>query len=61
MTHPFIIIAYLDPGTGSVLLQLILASLLGVGVAVRIFWHKIVSLFKKPPETDKISDDDNGR
>ena len=39
--------AYLDPGTGSVLIQLLLAGLLGIGVAIRIFWDKIKRLFKK--------------
>lgn len=37
--------AYLDPGTGSLLIQIILAGLLGIGVAIRIFWDKIVGLF----------------
>jgi hypothetical protein len=38
---------YLDPGSGSVLLQLILAGLLGAGVVVRVFWKKIRGLFGK--------------
>lgn len=36
---------YLDPGSGSVLVQVILATLLGIGVAVRMFWTKISSFF----------------
>ncbi len=41
---------YLDPGSGSFLIQLLLAALLGIGVAVRIYWTKIKTLFsgKKP-------------
>ena len=39
--------AYLDPGTGSFLIQIILAGLLGIGVAVRIYWDKIKALFSK--------------
>lgn len=31
------VLAYLDPSSGSILLQLVLASLLGIGVTVRIF------------------------
>ena len=38
-------IFYLDPGSGSFLIQLLLAAALGVGVAVRIYWTKIKSLF----------------
>jgi len=42
---------YLDPGSGSFLLQLLLAALLGGAFAVKIYWKKIKSLFtgKKEP------------
>ncbi len=33
--------AYLDPGTGSMLLQVILGGIAAVGVALKIFWHRI--------------------
>jgi hypothetical protein len=46
---------YIDPGTGSVLLQVILAAVLGLGVFVKIFWKKIRSLFNKNQEV--INDD----
>ena len=36
---------YLDPGSGSVLVQIIIGAVLGAGVAVRIFWSKIKTLF----------------
>ena len=39
--------AYIDPGTGSYLFQLLIASLLGGTVAVRLFWRNIVSFFQK--------------
>ena len=35
--------AYLDPGTGSYVLQLILAGLLGAAFTVKIFWRRIRS------------------
>ncbi len=38
---------YLDPGSGSVLLQVLLAVLLGLGVVLRSQWGKIKSLFKR--------------
>jgi len=38
---------YLDPGSGSFLIQILLAGLLGIGVAVRIYWKRIVSFFKR--------------
>lgn len=37
---------YLDPGTGSMVIQVVLAALLSVGVLVRVFWNKISSWFK---------------
>ena len=33
--------AYLDPGTGSLLFQMLLASLVGAVVAVKMFWYNI--------------------
>ena len=46
------ILAYIDPGSGSILIQVIIASCIG-GIAV--FWSKIKALFtrKKPEEAQK--------
>lgn len=45
------IIAYIDPGSGSILIQVILASCLG---GIVVFWQKIKSLFtRKNPEDCK--------
>ncbi|MBN1391506.1 MAG: hypothetical protein JW947_01735 [Sedimentisphaerales bacterium] len=38
--------AYLDPGTGSIIFQIIIAGLCGGLLAVKIFWSKIKSFFK---------------
>ncbi|MBW6473577.1 MAG: hypothetical protein K0B14_10660 [Anaerolineaceae bacterium] len=38
---------YLDPGFGSMVLQFILAGILGLGVIVRIFWKNIKGFFHK--------------
>jgi uncharacterized protein HemX len=38
---------YLDPGSGSFLVQLLLAAALGLGVGVKLYWSKIKSLFGK--------------
>jgi hypothetical protein len=49
-SHP----AYLDPGSGSFILQVIIASLLGGLFIVKVYWQKIVTffrgLFSKKPE-----------
>jgi hypothetical protein len=36
---------YLDPGTGSMVLQVVLAALLSVGVLLKVFWRKIRGWF----------------
>jgi hypothetical protein len=38
--------AYLDPGTGSYFLQVLLAAILGALFTLRIFWIRIVSYVK---------------
>ena len=45
--------AYLDPGTGSMMLQVILGGIAAVGVAVKLYWHKLrvaIGLGKKDDE-----------
>ena len=37
--------AYLDPGSGSFVIQGIIAVVVGAGFAVKMFWHRIKSLF----------------
>lgn len=49
-------VAYLDPGTGSMLLQVILGGVAAVGVAVKLYWHKLRAAFgmskKEEPEDE---------
>ena len=52
-------LAYLDPGSGSFLLQLALAALLGLGVAVRASWGKIKGWFGIKPKPEEDDDDSN--
>jgi hypothetical protein len=49
---------YLDPGSGSILLQLLLAAILGLGVILRTQWSKIKKLFKRNDETAEDLDDE---
>jgi len=39
--------AYIDPGTGSILLQGLLAGLAAVAVAGKVFWLRIKSFFTR--------------
>ena len=49
-------VAYLDPGTGSMLLQVILGGVAAVGVALKLYWHKLRVAFgmgkKEQPEDE---------
>jgi hypothetical protein len=45
--------AYLDPGTGSLIFQMIIAFLLGASFVIKVYWRKIKAFFtnrfyKKP-------------
>lgn len=44
------ILAYIDPGTGSYLVQLLIATILGGLFALKTYWRKILNLF-----SDKFS------
>ena len=44
--------AYLDPGTGSMLLQVILGGVAAVGVAIKLYWHKIRVALRPGRKTD---------
>ena len=50
--------AYLDPGTGSMLLQVILGGVAAVGVAIKLYWHKLRAAFgmakKEDPEDETV-------
>jgi hypothetical protein len=49
---------YLDPGSGSFLIQLLIAALLGLGVAVRASWGKIKGWFGVKPNAEADDEDD---
>lgn len=50
--------AYLDPGTGSMLLQVILGGIAAIGVALKLFWHKIrVALGMSKSPADEAEDE----
>lgn len=48
---------YLDPGTGSVVVQALLAALLGIGVFIKLFWGKITAIFKKKNDSTVTKED----
>jgi len=38
--------AYIDPGTGSYVVQLMLAGLLGALFALKVFWRRVLGFFR---------------
>jgi len=51
--------AYIDPGSGSYIVQLLLAGLLGAGVAVRIYWKRIKGAILRTPSGKRDEVDDH--
>ena len=50
--------AYLDPGTISTLLHSVLASLVALGIALKLYWHRLLrflGLRKKAPEAESTA------
>ena len=49
--------AYLDPGSGSFLVQLLIAGIVGAGFIVKMYWKKIKGLFNRSdPGNEEDSD-----
>ena len=53
--------AYLDPGTGSIILQGIIAALAAGAGFIKIYWHKLLVLLgiRKKTDTDHNQDLNN--
>ena len=49
-------IAYLDPGTGSLILQALVAALAGAVVVVTSYWQKIRAFFRRSSRDSEPSD-----
>ncbi len=41
--------AYLDPGTFTYFLQILIAGLVGISVTIKLYWSSIISFFKNNP------------
>lgn len=49
---------YLDPGIGSIILQAILAGVLGFGVFIRVNWSRIQTRFFNKKTEDELREDE---
>lgn len=49
---------YLDPGSGSILIQMLIAALLGAGIFIRVQWARIKKWFGIKPQDEELDEDD---
>jgi len=49
--------AYLDPGTGSMIVQLLIGAVAVAGVTLKMYWQKILGLFNRHPDEKKDVED----
>jgi hypothetical protein len=56
-------IAYLDPGTSSMILQIIAGGLAAAGVATKLFWGRILRFLhiRKDEPADEVKSDSDSR
>lgn len=52
VTWPATARAYIDPGTGSILIQGIIAAIAAIGVTLKLYWHRLIALFRRQPEQE---------
>lgn len=47
--------AYIDPGSGSFIIQMLVGAALGASLAIKVFWRRLVSFFtgRKRDDTDE--------
>jgi hypothetical protein len=57
MQHLTPLLAYIDPGSGSFILQVIVGTLLGASVAAKMYWHRlrgfVAGRFARKPRHDE--------
>jgi len=46
------VLAYLDPGTGSILLQVVLGGTAAAAVTVRLWWGRVTSTFRRDRDNE---------
>jgi len=51
-------LAYIDPGTGSFLVQAVVAAVAGIAVTSRMYWEKIRVFFGAAPRDPERLEDD---
>lgn len=47
LIEPHYALAYIDPSAGGLLVQILLGSIAGIGVLVKLYWGKLTEYFRK--------------
>jgi len=42
--------AYIDPGTGSMVVQVLIGALVGLSIAIKVYWYKLKEKFMRKKE-----------
>jgi DUF1365 family protein len=48
---------YIDPGTGSLIIQSIIGAIAAIGVTLKLYWHKIKLMLSRQKRTSESADD----
>jgi len=63
LCYPQSAIAYLDPGTGSLILQMLIAGIIGAMYTIKLYWYRLKTLvaqiFSIETKPENSQDDDN--
>ena len=53
---PNVSFAYIDPGAGSMIIQVFIAAVVGALYAIKTYWYKLKSLFVSSKEQTNTND-----
>jgi hypothetical protein len=45
-------LAYIDPGTGSLVLQAIAGGVAAAAVTAKLYWSRVKRVFRRPPDEE---------
>lgn len=48
------VIGYLDAGSGSMILQMLVGGIAAVGVTMKLYWQRIKAFFKRDGGTEPV-------
>ena len=54
--HADLLFAYIDPGTGSLLIQVVIGLVVAIGASIKIYWRRIKLFFNKNERLEENND-----